>query len=226
MTEEIPPSWRPALDPVLAGDEARRLGGWLRAEEGAGKTIYPPRGSRLRALDLTPLDAVKVVILGQDPYHGPGQAHGLSFSVPEGVRPPPSLVNICKELRADLGIEPAAHGNLENWARQGVLLLNTALTVEAGLAGSHQGRGWEAITDAVVAAVAARAEPSVFILWGSHAQKKADKVAGLQGGRHLVLRSVHPSPLSAHRGFFGSKPFSQANAFLQRHGRGVIDWRL
>lgn len=226
MTEEIPPSWRPALDPVLAGDEARRLGGWLRAEEGAGKTIYPPRGSRLRALDLTPLDAVKVVILGQDPYHGPGQAHGLSFSVPEGVRPPPSLVNICKELRADLGIEPAAHGNLENWARQGVLLLNTALTVEAGLAGSHQGRGWEAITDAVVAAVAARAEPSVFILWGSHAQKKADKVAGLQDGRHLVLRSVHPSPLSAHRGFFGSKPFSQANAFLQSHGRGVIDWQL
>jgi uracil-DNA glycosylase len=226
MTEEIPPSWRVALDPVLATAGARRLGGWLKAEEEAGKAIYPPRGQRLHALDLTPLHKVKVVILGQDPYHGPGQAHGLSFSVPQGVRQPPSLANICKELRADLGIDIPAHGNLENWARQGVLLLNNALTVEAGLAGSHQGRGWEAITDAVVAAVAARADPTVFILWGSHAQKKADRIAGLMDGRHLVLRSVHPSPLSAHRGFFGSRPFSQANAFLDHHGRGAIDWRL
>jgi uracil-DNA glycosylase len=226
MAEEIPASWRTALDPVLASAEARRLGGWLKAEEQGGKAIYPPRGTRLRALELTPLDKVKVVILGQDPYHGPGQAHGLSFSVPPGVRQPPSLGNILKELKADLGIEPAAHGNLENWARQGVLLLNNALTVEAGLAGSHQGRGWEAITDAVVAAVAARSDPTVFILWGSHAQKKADRIAGLADGRHLILRSVHPSPLSAHRGFFGSRPFSQANAFLDHHGRGAIDWRL
>lgn len=226
MAEQIPPSWRAALDPVLASADARRLGGWLTAEEEAGKAIYPPRGSRLRALELTPLDAVRAVILGQDPYHGPGQAHGLSFSVPHGVRQPPSLANICKELRADLGIDIPAHGNLESWARQGVLLLNNALTVEAGLAGSHQGRGWEAITDAVVAAVAARPEPTVFILWGSHAQKKAERIPGLAGGRHLVLRSVHPSPLSAHRGFFGSRPFSQANTFLEQHGRGAIDWHF
>ena len=226
MTDPVPTSWRAALDPVLATAEARQLGGWLRAEEAAGKAIYPPPGTRLRALELTPLDAVKVVILGQDPYHGPGQAHGLSFSVPPGVRPPPSLVNIGKELHGDLGIAVSGNGNLENWARQGVLLLNAVLTVEAGLAGSHQKRGWEAITDAVVAAVAARAEPTVFILWGSHAQKKALRIEGLAGGRHLLLQSVHPSPLSAHRGFFGSKPFSQANAFLEANGRGVIDWRL
>ena len=226
MAEEIPLSWRPALEPVLASADARRLGGWLRAEEEAGKAIYPPRGTRLRALELTPLEQVKVVILGQDPYHGPGQAHGLSFSVPEGVRQPPSLVNVLKELRADLGIEAPTHGNLESWAKQGVLLLNNALTVEAGLAGSHQGHGWEAITDAAVAAVAARTVPTVFVLWGSHAQKKAERIPGLQAGHHLVLRSVHPSPLSAHRGFFGSRPFSQANAFLDHHGRGPIDWRL
>ncbi len=225
MSETVPESWRPVLEPVLATPESRRLGGWLRREEEGGKTIYPPRGQRLRALELTPLDAVKVVILGQDPYHGPGQAHGLCFSVPEGVRMPPSLVNIYKELRADLGVEPPAHGNLERWARQGVLLLNTSLTVEAGQAGSHAGRGWEAITDAAVAAVAARAEPSVFILWGSHARKKALAVPELaRGERHLVLASAHPSPLSAHGGFFGSRPFSKANAFLEAQGRGAIEW--
>ena len=142
------------------------------------------------------------------------------------MRPPPSLVYICKELEADLGIARPGHGNLDGWARQGVLLLNTALTVEAGLAGSHQGQGWEAITDAVVAAVAARAQPSVFILWGSHAQKKAQAIPGLRDGPHLLLRSVHPSPLSAYRGFFGSRPFSQANAFLQANGRGAVDWQL
>lgn len=226
MTDTVPTSWRAALDPVLATAEARQLDDWLRAEEAAGKVIYPPPGQRLRALALTPLDAVKVVILGQDPYHGPGQAHGLSFSVPRGVRPPPSLVNICKELRSDLGIEASGSGNLENWARQGVLLLNTVLTVEADLAGSHQNRGWEAITDAMVAAVAARADPAVFILWGSHAQKKAQRITGLADGRQLLLPSAHPSPLSAHRGFFGSRPFSRANAFLAAHGRGTIDWRL
>jgi len=222
---EIPESWRAALGPVLATPESRRLGGWLRAEEDSGKQIYPPRGQRLAALELTPLDAVRVVILGQDPYHGPGQAHGLSFSVPEGVRQPPSLVNIYKELRGDLDLAPPAHGNLAHWARQGVLLLNNALTVEAGQAGSHAGRGWEAITDAAVAAVAAREVPSVFILWGSHAQNKAARIPELAGeGPHLVIRSPHPSPLSAHRGFFGSKPFSRANAFLAAHGRGTIDW--
>ena len=225
MADDIPPSWRAVLEPVLSTPEARRLGGWLRREEANGKHVYPPRGSRLRALELTPLDTVKVVILGQDPYHGPGQAHGLSFSVPNGVRLPPSLVNIYKELHADLGVPIPSQGNLDHWARQGVLLLNNALTVEAGLAGSHQGKGWEAITDAAVAAVAAKDEPCVFILWGSHAQQKAARIAGLgPQTRHLVISSPHPSPLSAHRGFFGSRPFSQANAFLERHGRGAIGW--
>lgn len=223
--EAIPESWRAALLPVLQSAESRQLGGWLQREEANGKVVYPPRGQRLRALELTPLDKVKAVILGQDPYHGPGQAHGLCFSVPEGVRTPPSLVNIYKELRADLGVDVPPHGNLEHWARQGVLLLNTCLTVEAGKAGSHAGKGWEAITDAVVAAVAAREEPSVFILWGSHARNKALKVPELaRNERHLILTSPHPSPLSAHGGFFGSKPFSQANAFLDARGRGPIDW--
>jgi uracil-DNA glycosylase len=225
MSEAVPASWRAALEPVLASPEARRLGGWLTREEDSGKTVYPPRGQRLRALELTPLDAVKVVILGQDPYHGTGQAHGLCFSVPEGIAPPPSLVNIYKELESDLGVPRRAHGNLEHWARQGVLLLNTSLTVEAGRAGSHAGKGWEAITDAAVAAVAAREEPSVFVLWGNHARNKAAKVPELgPGTRHLVLTSPHPSPLSAHGGFFGSKPFSQANAFLEAQGRGPIEW--
>ena len=224
--EAIPESWRAVLAPVLATPEARRLGGWLGAEETEGRAIYPPRGCRLRALELTPLDAVKVVILGQDPYHGPGQAMGLCFSVPRGVRPPPSLANIAKELAADCGIARPAHGDLSGWARQGVLLLNSALTVEAGKAGSHAGRGWEAITDACVAAVAARDTPSAFILWGSHAQAKAARIARLRDGPHCVIRSPHPSPLSAHRGFFGSRPFSRANAFLAGHGREPIDWSI
>ena len=223
----LPESWRAALEPVLATDEWRMLAYFLSAQEAAGKTIYPPRAQRLAAFERTALDAVKVVILGQDPYHGPGQAHGLAFSVPEGATIPPSLRNIYKELESDLGIAPAAHGNLSRWADQGVLLLNTALTVEAGQAGSHQRRGWEDFTDAAVAAVAAREVPSVFVLWGSHAQKKAAQVAGLGPDTpHLVLRSVHPSPLSAYAGFFGSKPFSQANAFLDATGRGAIDWRV
>ena len=200
------------------------MGGWLAKEEQAGKQVFPPRGQRLRALELTPLEKVKVVVLGQDPYHGPGQAHGLAFSVPEGVRIPPSLVNIYKELKSDLGVSPRGHGNLEDWARQGVLLLNNSLTVEAGKAGSHGGRGWDAITDAAIAAVAAQPEPSVFILWGNHARKKAQRVPGLSNGRHLVLTSPHPSPLSAHSGFFGSRPFSKANAFLEANGREPIDW--
>lgn len=225
MADTVPDSWRAALEPVLALPESRRLGGWLRAEEERGAAIFPPKGTRLRALELAPLDQVKVVILGQDPYHGPGQAHGLSFSVPDGVPVPPSLVNIYKELESDLGVARRGTGNLEHWARQGVLLLNTSLTVEAGKAGSHAGKGWEAITDAAVAAVAAREVPSVFILWGNHARKKALNVPRLaQGGPHLVLASPHPSPLSAHAGFFGSKPFSKANAFLNETGRGAIDW--
>lgn len=222
----IPESWRPALGSALSTAEARRLGGFLKTEEAAGKRIYPPRGNRLAALELTPLDTVKVVILGQDPYHGPGQAHGLCFSVQPGVRVPPSLVNIYKEIEADVGIPRPAHGNLSHWAQQGVLLLNNALTVEEGRAGSHQNLGWEAITDAAVAAVAAKDEPCVFLLWGSHAQKKAARVAGLMDGRHLVLKAPHPSPLSAYSGFFGCRHFSKANAFLKSHGRGAIDWRV
>jgi uracil-DNA glycosylase len=225
MADTVPDSWHPALDPALALPASRRLGGWLRAEEQRGRTIYPPRGMRLRALELTPLDEVKVVILGQDPYHGPGQAHGLCFSVPDGVQVPPSLLNIYKELESDLGIARRPSGNLERWARQGVLLLNNSLTVEAGKAGSHAGKGWDAITDAAVAAVAGREVPSVFILWGSHARKKAANVPQLaNGGSHLILASAHPSPLSAHAGFFGSRPFSKANAFLEANGRGPIDW--
>jgi uracil-DNA glycosylase len=225
MSEIVPESWRPALEAVLQTAEARRLGGWLKQEEANGKAVYPPRGLRLRALELTPLDEVRVVILGQDPYHGPGQAHGLSFSVPEGVQVPPSLVNIYKELESDLGVARRSSGNLEHWAKQGVLLLNNSLTVEAGQAGSHAGKGWDAITDAAVAAVARQEAPSVFILWGNHARKKAARVPELGAGtRHLVLTSPHPSPLSAHGGFFGSMPFSQANAFLEAQGRGAIAW--
>ena len=225
-SDAVPESWRSVLEPVLASPKSRALGGFLKAEEAAGKAIYPPRGTRLSALELTPLDKVKVVILGQDPYHGPGQAHGLSFSVQGGVRVPPSLVNIYKELESDLGPPRAAHGNLSGWARQGVLLLNGALTVEDGKPASHQGKGWEEITDAVVAAVAAKADPCVFLLWGSHARKKALSVPGLMTSHHLVLTAPHPSPLSAHSGFLGCKHFSQANAFLESKGRGGVDWRL
>lgn len=227
MAETIPESWRPALEPALAEPAARRLGGWLRAEEAAGKQVFPPRGARLAALKHTPLDRVRVVILGQDPYHGPGQAMGLSFSVPRGVRVPPSLANIYRELHDDLGLPHPGHGDLTGWARQGVLLLNATLTVEAHKAGSHAGKGWEAVTDACVRAVAGSESASVFVLWGSHAQAKAARVPEITAaGRHLVIRSPHPSPLSAHRGFFGSRPFSQANAFLEANGRGPIDWRL
>jgi uracil-DNA glycosylase len=224
--DTIPDSWRSVMMPVLAAAEARRLGGFLTTQEAAGKRIYPPRGTRLHALELTPLDQVKVVILGQDPYHGAGQAHGLSFSVQDGVRVPPSLLNIYKELESDLGLPRPLHGNLTFWARQGVLLLNTVLTVEDGQPASHQGKGWEAITDAVVAAVAAKPEPCVFLLWGSHAQNKAAQVAGLDGGPHLVLKAPHPSPLSAYKGFLGCRHFSKANAFLEENGRGAVDWRL
>ncbi|MEH3158903.1 MAG: uracil-DNA glycosylase [Sphingomonas taxi] len=223
----IDPSWRAALDPVLAGEAMARLRDFLVAEKAAGKCVLPHSRDWFRALELTPLDAVRVVILGQDPYHGPGQAHGLSFSVRPGVPAPPSLRNIFKELQADCGIAPPDHGHLEHWARQGVLLLNSVLTVERGRAASHAGQGWEAFTDAVVHAVADRAAPSVFLLWGAHAQKKAAFVRDVKaGGHHLVLRTPHPSPLSAHTGWFGSRPFSQANAFLEAHGRGSIDWAL
>lgn len=226
-SDAIPESWRDALAPALVTPAARRLGGFLAAEEAAGKRIYPPRGARLAALALTPLDQVKVVILGQDPYHGAGQAHGLCFSVQKGVRPPPSLVNIFKELESDLGLPRPNHGDLSHWARQGVLLLNNSLTVEEGRAGSHAQMGWAEITDAAVAAVAAKREPCVFLLWGSHAKAKAARVTGLgPGTHHLVLTAPHPSPLSAHSGWFGCRHFSKANAFLEAKGRGKVDWRV
>ncbi len=217
--------WRETLAPVLASAGGRALDRFLADETAAGKAIYPPAGRRFRALELTPLTEVKAVILGQDPYHGLGQAMGLAFSVPEGMKLPPSLRNIYRELASDCGIPPAPSGDLTRWARQGVLLLNTSLSVEAGKAGSHAKRGWEAITDACIAAVARRAAPTAFILWGSHAQAKAKAIEAIGGGRHLLIKSPHPSPLSAYRGFFGSRPFSHTNAFLEAHGRAPIDWR-
>ncbi|THD35903.1 MAG: uracil-DNA glycosylase [Sphingomonas sp.] len=217
------PSWLEPLRGEFADPYMAALRQFLVTEKAAGKRIFPRGNDWFRALDLTPLDQVRVVILGQDPYHGEGQAHGLCFSVRPGTRIPPSLVNIYKEMEADLGIPPARHGFLEHWAEQGVLLLNAVLTVQMGMAASHQGRGWERFTDAVIRLVNAREKPVVFMLWGSHAQKTA---AFVDSARHLVLRSPHPSPLSAHSGFFGSKPFSKANAFLIEHGEQPIDWAL
>lgn len=222
MTVKLHPSWLAPLQSEFDSPYMADLRAFLLAEKAAGKRIFPKGSDWFRALDLTPPERVRVVILGQDPYHGEGQAHGLCFSVQPGVKVPPSLVNIYKELKSDLGIDPPNHGFLEHWAQQGVLLLNNCLTVEMGLAASHKGRGWERFTDAVVAQVNALPDPVVFMLWGSHAQKKAASV----DPRHLVLKSVHPSPLSAHGGFFGSRPFSQANAFLKANGRGEIDWAL
>jgi uracil-DNA glycosylase len=193
------------------------------SERERGKRIFPKGCDWFRALDLTPLDQVRVVILGQDPYHGPGQAHGLCFSVKPGVRPPPSLVNIYKELESDLGITPRRHGFLEHWARQGVLLLNSVLTVEMGRAASHRDRGWERFTDRIVSEVNSKSEPVVFLLWGSYAQKKA---AFVDSSRHLILKAAHPSPLSAHSGFFGCRHFSRTNAFLISRGQEPIDWAL
>lgn len=220
---EIHESWRNHLSQEFDSPYMAKLEAFLQSERDAGKQIFPPSELWFKALDMTPLDQVKIVILGQDPYHGPGQAHGLSFSVPKGVRTPPSLVNIFKELNSDLGIEPASHGNLEAWAQQGVLLLNSVLTVEAHKAGSHQKKGWETFTDAVIRLVNEQPRPIVFILWGAYAQAKASFV---DESRHLVIRSVHPSPLSAHRGFFGTKPFSKANAFLEKNDVTPIDWTL
>lgn len=216
-------SWRVPLQAQFDSQYMAELKSFLLAEKNAGKVIYPKGSEWFAALDATPLKDVRVVILGQDPYHGEGQAHGLCFSVQHGVRPPPSLLNIYKEMKSDLGLDPPNHGHLKSWAEQGVLLLNSVLTVEAGKAVSHQGKGWEKFTDAIIQLVNDQPNPVVFILWGSYAQKKAGFV---DHTKHLVLKSVHPSPLSAHNGFFGSKPFSQANAFLKIHGRGEIDWRL
>jgi uracil-DNA glycosylase len=222
-TVKLHDSWRTPLAPMFASPGMAALKAFLLTEKAAGKTIYPKGSEWFRALDLTPLDKVRIVVLGQDPYHGPGQAHGLAFSVRPGVRVPPSLANIYKELQSDLGIPPARHGFLEHWARQGVLLLNTALTVEQGQPASHKGRGWEAFTDAVIRLVDARERPCAFLLWGSHAQAKA---AHVDATRHLVLKAPHPSPLSAHNGFFGCRHFSRTNQWLEAQGEPAIDWAL
>ena len=216
-------SWLEPLRNEFEQPYMAELKRFLLAERERGKRIFPKGGEWFRALDLTPLEKVRVVILGQDPYHGLGQAHGLCFSVRHGVSPPPSLVNIFKELQTDVGVTPARHGFLEHWAEQGVLLLNSVLTVEMGRAASHREKGWERFTDAIVSQVNAKEEPVVFMLWGSYAQKKA---AFVDVSRHLVLKAPHPSPLSAHSGFFGCRHFSKANAFLEAHGLPPIDWAL
>ncbi len=225
MSEQIKleASWKQRLLPEFSKSYMADLGQFLRAEKQISKTIFPKGDEYFSALNSTPFDKVKVVILGQDPYHGPGQAHGLCFSVQQGVRPPPSLKNIFKELYADLGINPPNHGNLQSWAEQGVLLLNSVLTVEAGKAGSHQNRGWEQFTDKVVQCLNEQREGLVFMLWGSYAQAKGQFI---DQNKHLVLKSPHPSPLSARRGFLGSKPFSKANKYLVSNGELPINWSL
>ena len=213
----LPASW------AEAGADPSAPLAYAAARRAAGAEVYPPAPLTFRALELTPPGAVRVVLIGQDPYHGPGQAEGLSFSVPEGVRTPPSLRNIFKELASDIGLPAPRSGHLAPWARRGVLLLNSVLTVEAGQAGSHRKRGWEPFTDALIAHLACLDQPMVFMLWGAYAQAKAGLVAN---PRHLILAAPHPSPLSAHGGFFGSRPFSRANAFLEAAGAEPIDWRL
>ncbi|WP_448110080.1 uracil-DNA glycosylase [Luteibacter jiangsuensis] len=220
---KLEPSWKARIGAYLDRPEMLALSEFLRGEKARGKTIYPPGPDIFNAFAHTPFDKVRVVILGQDPYHGPGQAHGLSFSVRPGVRVPPSLQNMFKEIEDCLGIPRPDHGCLTPWADRGVLLLNAVLTVEAGNAGSHQGKGWEGFTDAAIDALNREREGLVFMLWGSHAQRKGQLI---DGKRHLVLRSVHPSPLSAHRGFMGCGHFAKANAWLESRGEPPVDWSL
>jgi uracil-DNA glycosylase len=222
MKFKIEQSWRPYLEAEFEKPYMQELLEFLKKEKAEGKAIYPSEDKIFEAFRLTPLNKVKVVILGQDPYHGKGQAHGLCFSVQKDIKIPPSLVNIYKELKSDLGIEPPAHGHLESWAKQGVLLLNTVLTVEDSKAGSHHQKGWEKFTDKVIEVLNTQ-KNLIFILWGSPAQKKAAKV---DETKHLILKSVHPSPLSVYRGFSGSKPFSQTNAYLKKNNLGEIDWSI
>jgi len=215
--------WKELLTEEFEKPYMQQLGDFLRAEKAAGKTIYPPGPLMFNALNSTPFDKVKVVVLGQDPYHGPDQAHGLSFSVPAGVRIPPSLLNIYKEIERDLALPIPNHGCLQSWADQGVLLLNATLSVQQANAGSHQKKGWEQFTDRIVALLNEQREGLVFLLWGSYAQKKGRII---DANRHCVLKSVHPSPLSAHRGFLGCGHFSAANLYLQQQGRSPINWSV
>ncbi|MCJ0974935.1 uracil-DNA glycosylase [Pseudomonas sp. PS1] len=220
---KLEPSWKAALRDEFAQPYMQALSAFLRQEKAAGKIIYPPGPLIFHALDSTPLPQVKVVILGQDPYHGPGQAHGLCFSVQPGVPAPPSLQNVFKELKRDLNLPVPRHGYLQHWADQGVLLLNTSLTVEQGMAGSHAKAGWQRLTDRIIEVVSESRPSVVFMLWGAHAQGKAKLI---DATKHLMLKSVHPSPLSAHRGFIGNSHFSRANQFLTQQGMTPIDWRL
>jgi uracil-DNA glycosylase len=216
-------SWKAALQDEFEQPYMKQLGEFLRREKAAGKVIYPPGPMIFQALNSTPLERVRVVILGQDPYHGAGQAHGLCFSVQPGVSPPPSLQNIFKELKRDLNLDIPSHGYLQHWADQGVLMLNTSLTVEQGVAGSHAKMGWQRLTDRIIEVISEKRSDVVFLLWGAHAQSKAKLI---DPTRHLLLKSVHPSPLSAHRGFIGNGHFSRANQFLKQRGLEPIDWKL
>ncbi|MES2547834.1 MAG: uracil-DNA glycosylase [Pseudomonadota bacterium] len=227
MTQQKPgqldPSWLAVIGDELEKPYMQALRHFLKEEKAAGKVIFPPSSLIFNAFNHTPFDQVRVVIIGQDPYHGPGQAHGLSFSVPKGVALPPSLMNIFKEISTDLNIKMSRTGDLTPWADQGVLLLNATLTVEQAKAGAHQGKGWEAFTDAAIAALNEHREGLVFVLWGSYAQKKG---AFIDEKKHFVLKSVHPSPLSAHRGFFGNRQFSQINQYLMQQGQAPINWQI
>jgi uracil-DNA glycosylase len=220
---KIEATWKYKLADEFASDYMANLSQFLRDEKAAGKRIYPKSSDIFTAFNLTPFDTVKVVILGQDPYHGPNQAHGLSFSVRHGISLPPSLQNIYKEMSNDLGTSPPDHGNLETWAKQGVLMLNSILTVEHGRAGAHVGKGWERFTDAAIAQLNSARDNLVFVLWGRKAQQKGSRV---DPNRHRIIMSAHPSPLSAYNGFFGSKPFSKANDYLANHNISPINWSL
>lgn len=221
---QLQEDWKQALKGEFISPYMRELRAFIESEKQAGKTIYPPGAEFFNAMNTTPLSQVKVVILGQDPYHGPQQAHGLCFSVRKGIQAPPSLINIFKEIQADLGIPPARHGDLTHWAEQGVLLLNSVLSVEAGLAASHQGRGWEVFTDAVIRVLNEERQGLVFLLWGAYAQRKGRFI---DPKKHLVLKAAHPSPLAANRGgWFGCRHFSKTNQYLEAQGREPIDWSL
>lgn len=219
---DLPASWHPALAAALRHDTYRALAAFV-AEERSKHDVFPPADAVFSAFQLTPLESVRVLLLGQDPYHGPGQAHGLCFSVDKGVPIPPSLRNMYAELESDLGHPPASHGHLGSWATQGVLMINAVLTVRAHEASSHAGKGWETFTDAVIRAVNDKPTPVVFVLWGGYAKKKRRLITG---SHHVVLESAHPSPLSAHRGFFGSRPFSNIDRALRAAGTSEIDWRV
>jgi len=224
MDVHIEEGWKQALKDEFRQDYFRDVVQFLKNEKKSGKVIYPPGSLIFNAFNTTPFHAVKLVILGQDPYHGPGQAHGLCFSVPKGIKPPPSLVNIFKEIRADLGVDmPEGYGNLTSWAAQGVLLLNAALTVRANEPLSHAGIGWMRFTDAVIRLLSDKKEHLVFLLWGKFAQEKQVLI---NGGKHLVLKAAHPSPFSADKGFFGCRHFSRANEYLAKNGIDPINWQL